>query len=71
MPGKHDPWLNGDRIAGVEFAHNSLVEIIAGPHIGQRGWLVTLDVQTDPLYTIELESGEDVDVHQSQIRAVR
>jgi len=64
-----DPWLNGEPIPGIRFAHNTRVEIISGPHAGQHGWLVTLEVQTDPLYTVELESGEDVDVRQSQIRA--
>lgn len=69
MPSKPDPWVRGDPLPGVLFAYNTMVEIASGPDQGKRGWLVTLELQADPIYTVELESGEGVNVAQSLLRA--
>jgi hypothetical protein len=68
-PGKRDPWVAGNPLPGVRFAYNSHVRIVGGPHSGQNGWLVALDVRgAEPFYTVELASGEgDVDVPDSML----
>ena len=63
-----DPWLAGDPIPGVCFAHNSVVQIKDGPLAGEEGWLVALQLGPDPIYTVELSSGGgDVEVPQSML----
>ena len=70
MTAKSDPWLAGEPIPGVLFAHNSVVEIVSGPHTGKRGWVVTLHFEDEPCYTVEQMSGAgDVQVLQSELRA--
>lgn len=65
-----DPWLDGLPLPGVAFAHNSVVEITEGPHAGEQGWPVVLDLSgQEPVYTVELASGAgDVEVPQSHLR---
>ena len=68
-PGMRDPWVAGEPIPGVTLAYNERVQIVSGPYAGQAGWLVTLTPGPDPVYTVELESGEpDVEVPQSMLR---
>ena len=64
------PWVNGEPLEGVELPYNCRVEIVAGAHVGQTGWLVGVeDIGVDPLYTVELESREpDARVRQSMLR---
>jgi hypothetical protein len=68
--GQGDRWLAGDRVDGVEFEHHARVEIIAGPHAGQRGAVAFLmNLERDPLYLVQLlPSGGDVRVRQSALR---
>jgi hypothetical protein len=68
---KRDPWVAGESIPGIAHLYNSYVEITAGPHQGQCGWLVAVDPRGhEPVYTVELESRDpDADVPQSFIRA--
>jgi hypothetical protein len=55
-------------IVGVAYEHNALVEVCAGNHMGQRGSLVALiEATPDPLYLVELESGQDVQLSQSAL----
>lgn len=55
-------------IPGVHFEHNDYVRIVGGPHAGQAGSLVTvLTLTPEPKFVLELESGFDVEVFQSQI----
>ena len=67
---KRDPWVAGETIPGIAHAYNSYVDIIGGPHRGQRGWLVAVDPRgVEPIYTVELESRDsDAEVPQSFIR---
>ncbi len=56
-------------IPGVQFFHNDCVRIVAGPHAGVAGSLVTvLSLEPEPRFVLELESGSDVEVLQSEIR---
>lgn len=64
-----DPWISGNPLPGVTFAYNSMVQIVAGPNAGEEGWLVGLELASDPIYTVELRSGGDVEVTQSMLRS--
>jgi transcription elongation factor len=62
-------FLNREPIAGVAFQHNDYVRVIAGAHAGKTGSLVTvLRVEPEPRYILELESGFDVEVLQSELQ---
>lgn len=61
-------FLNGEHIASVRYAHNDYVQVVAGAHAGQSGSLVSLlSVDPEPLYVVELESGIDAEVLQSEL----
>jgi len=52
----------------VRFKHNDCVRVVAGPYAGLRGSLVTvLQLEPEPRYVLELESGKDVEVIQSEL----
>lgn len=72
MPGKRDPWVTGQQVPGVTLPYNSQVEIVSGPRMGERGWLVAVDARgAEPLYTVDMLSrAPDVDVPQSWLRLV-
>ncbi|WP_445145032.1 hypothetical protein [Dyella sp. Tek66A03] len=64
-------FLNREPIDGVLFMHNNYVEVISGKVAGSFGSLVTvLDLEPEPMFVLELESGFDAQVSQSQIRLV-
>ena len=69
-PGKLDPWINGQPLAGITFDYNERVTIASGPFAGRHGWLVSLEPSgDDPVYTVELEEGgPDLEVPQSLLR---
>ena len=55
-------------ILGVNFSHNDFVRVTSGPHIGSKGSLVTVtSLVPEPTFTLELESGHDVQIVQSAI----
>ena len=61
-------FLNHAPIRGVQFEHNDYVRIISGSHSGGSGSLVTvLSLIPEPKFLLELESGHDVEVFQSEI----
>jgi hypothetical protein len=63
-------FLNHIPIEGVVYSHNDYVQIVNGAHAGKSGSLVTvLRLTPEPLFVVELESGFDVEVCQSQIAA--
>lgn len=65
-------FLDREEIPGVEHSHNDLVRVVAGAHAGSMGSLVTvLTVSPEPRFVLELESGFDVEVLQSEIERVR
>jgi len=62
-------FLNRESIPGVYFQHNDRVRIASGEHLGKIGWLVTvLQLEPEPKYVVELESGHDAKVLQSELR---
>ena len=61
-------FLDRTPMPGVHFRHNNLVRIAAGEHAGKSGSLVTvLTLAPEPSFVVELESGYDVRVLQSQL----
>lgn len=55
-------------IVGVHFRHNEPVAVVSGPHAGQQGSLVSLlTLEPEPEFTVEAESGQDIQVHQSNL----
>lgn len=62
-------FLDRAEIPGVKFGHNDYVRVVTGPHSGATGSLVTvLSLQPEPRFVLELESGFDVEVLQSEIQ---
>jgi hypothetical protein len=64
--------MAGELPEGASFAQNDAVEVVAGPHAGERGAVVLLlMLQPEPLYLVKLAStGRDVRVRQSRLRRV-
>lgn len=61
-------FLNREPIDGVRFFHNDLVRVLSGESVGLKGSLVTImALDPEPRYLVELESGWDVQVWQSQL----
>jgi len=64
-------FLNRTPIPGVRFQHNDFVRIIGGIHAGKTGSLVTvLSLSPEPLFIVELESGYDAQVPQSELSLI-
>lgn len=62
-------FLDRVSIPEVSFWHNDYVHVVSGPHAGSSGSLVTvLSLQPEPRFVLELESGFDVEVYQSEIK---
>jgi len=58
-------------IPGVHFQHNNFVRITDGEHSGKSGSLVTVLILTpEPRFVVELESGHDVRVPQSELSLI-
>ena len=67
-PQQCDDFLAGRPVPGVAFAHDDLVTIGAGEQAGNVGSLVALvAVGDDPVYRVEIDSGFEVDVAQSNL----
>jgi len=64
-------FLNHTPIPGVRFEHNDFVRIVRGDHVGERGSLVTVvTLSPEPRFILELETGHDIQVLQSDIEYV-
>ncbi len=62
-------WYDGLGVDGVEHALNAPVAIMDGEHVGGTGSVITiLAFEPEPLYLVELATGEDVHVPQSALR---
>lgn len=58
-------------ISGVQFEHNDCVQITSGKYKGKCGSLVSLcKLEPEPLFLLELESGFDIEVLQSEIKSI-
>ena len=66
-PQQQDDFLAG-RLPGLAFAHDDLVTIGAGEQAGNVGSILALvDLCDDPVYRVEIDSGFEVDVAQSNL----
>jgi hypothetical protein len=58
-------------VPGVRFEHNNYVRVTFGPHAGEYGSLVCIiSLGIDPCFVLESESGQDLEVLQSQLELV-
>ena len=63
---QHNDFLAHKSRHGVSFGHNDAVEIMGGEHAGDSGSIVSLEeLGEDPLYLVELASGQDAFIRQS------
>jgi hypothetical protein len=54
----------------VAFEHNASVAVIDGEYVGKSGLIISLEeIGDDPAYLVELESGVEVLIRQTQLRA--
>lgn len=76
LPEKFNPrstefgqaFLWQEYIVGVDYRHNELVTVAAGPHAGEQGSLASLvSLDPEPVFTLEAESGQDIQVSQSSL----
>lgn len=68
---QHNDFLAHKPIPGVSFEHNDAVEIIGGEHAGGSGSIVSVEeIGDDPIYLVELGSGQDAVISQSLLRLV-
>jgi hypothetical protein len=64
-------WLLGQPIAPASFHMCQSVRVIAGPHQGEVGELISLaELLPEPLYHLETSNNEDLFVLQSQLAPV-
>ena len=67
-PQQCDDFLAGRPVPGVAFAHDDLVTIGTGEQAGNVGSILALvDLCEDPVYRVEIDSGFEVDVAQSNL----
>jgi hypothetical protein len=68
---QHNDFLARRPISGIYFGHNDAVEVVGGDFVGDSGSVVSIeDLSGDPLYLIELSSGQDALISQSSLRLV-
>jgi ribosomal protein S4E len=58
-------------LPGVTLQHNDYVKVISGSHVGDAGSIVSVEeLGTDPEFVVELESGRDARIRQSNMEFV-
>ncbi len=68
-PSLLDRWFSRQVLPGIQFSLNDSVEVIAGPHAGSFGAVISpVAFAPDPRFLVELGSGVDVEVAQSELR---
>ena len=61
-------FLSHTSISGVAYEHNDFVLVVSGAHAGSKGSLASLiSLTPEPTYILELESGFDVEIKQSEL----
>lgn len=66
---QHNDFLAHRPLPGVSFEHNDTVIVVAGEHAGRAGSIVSIEaLGSDPVFLVELGSGKDVDIAQSNLR---
>jgi hypothetical protein len=65
----HDVWMRGGSLEGVAFAPRDPVVVLEGEAAGALGVVISLQsLAPEPLYAVELASGETVGALQSSLR---
>jgi hypothetical protein len=68
-PDQQSKFLARRPLPGVRFGHDDVVRISKGEQSGQTGNLISIEeIGDDPLFLVELTSGDDILVHQSQLQ---
>jgi hypothetical protein len=63
-----DAWMQSERVRGAAFALNEPVQIVAGHYSGRSGSVISLiRLQPTTAYTVELGSGEDVEIEETSL----
>ena len=71
FPNVYKAFLEKTSIPGVLFEHNDFVLVVSGKYAGKLGSLVNvLELKPEPKYIVELESGFDIEVFQSEIKKI-
>lgn len=66
---QHNDFLAHRSLPGVAFEHNDSVEVIDGEHVGDFGAIVSVErLGDDPIYLVELGSGQEAVISQSLLR---
>jgi len=64
-------WRAGKPVAGVNFAHDDLVTLLAGEHTGNVGSLVSIEqLEPEVVFLVEIDSGFNVAARQADIELV-
>lgn len=65
-------WLAGEKIDGLKFLHNSIVEVTLPDATTQTGWIVAASTDgSEPIYTVEAQDGSgDIEGPESALRRV-
>lgn len=65
-------WYEFASIPGTKFKLNDPVTVTKVPFSGQKGSIISLEeISEDPVYYLELENGESVQVLESYLKPVR
>jgi len=68
---QHNDFLAHRPITGVKFEHDDPVKVTGGKHVGDSGAIISVeDIDTDPVYLVELSSGRDALIPQSFLAPV-
>jgi hypothetical protein len=65
-------WLAGEKVDGLKFLHNSIVEVTLPDAATKTGWIVAASVEgPEPIYTVEAQDGSgDIQSPESALRGV-
>ena len=68
---QHNDFFANRPLPGVAFEHNDAVEVTGGEHAGDSGAIISVEeLGDDPVYLVELGSGQDAVISQSLLRLV-
>lgn len=69
-PQQQAAFLSGQALPGVAYELNAAVIVTDGEQSGSAGSIISIEeLGLDPLYLVELSSGQDALVRQSLLRA--
>jgi len=66
---QHTDFFAHRPLPGVLFEHNMHVSVIGGAKQGAAGFIISVEeLGSDPVYLVELETGEEAFISQSSLR---